>query len=321
MDYLLLVVGLALLTICADWLTKGCVGMAARFRVPEFVVGLTVMAVGTSCPELTVSFLSALKGNSEMAIGNITGSNIFNILIILGICALIKPIAVSRENIRRDMPMCIVASILLWVTTADVLFGIGEEGTINRVEGIILFLIYVAVTWYSIRSAKKDVPDAAAAPEDNSIDKAMSWGKVFGFIIIGLAGLIYGGNLCLNSATAIAKAWGVSDAIIAVTIVAAGTSLPELASSVAAIVRNKPSLALGNIIGSNIANILLILGTCATVKPLTMGNITPLDIWMVLGAAVILLLSAVLVGKRKITRVEGAIYIAIYVAYVVLLMK
>lgn len=321
MDYLLLIVGLTLLTICADWLTKGCVGMAARFRVPEFVVGLTVMAVGTSCPELTVSFLSALRGNSEMAIGNITGSNIFNILIILGICALIKPIAVSRENIRRDIPMCIIASVLLWVTTADVLFGIGEEGTINRVEGIILFLIYVAVTWYSIRSAKKDAPDATAAPEDDSIDKAMSWGKVLGFIIIGLAGLIYGGNLCLESATAIAKAWGVSDAIIAVTIVAAGTSLPELASSVAAIVRNKPSLALGNIIGSNIANILLILGTCATVKPLTMGNITPMDIWMVLGAAVILLLSAMFIGKRKITRFEGVVYIAIYVAYVVLLMK
>ena len=322
MDYLLLVVGLALLTICADWLTKGCVGMAARFRVPEFVVGLTVMAVGTSCPELTVSVMSALKGSSEMAIGNVTGSNLFNTFIILGICALIKPIAVSRENIRRDIPMCIAASLLLWVTTADVLFGTGVEGTIGRVEGIILLLLYVGVIWFSIRSAKSDAPDALASPEDKeATENLMPWWKVFGFIVVGLAGLIYGGNICLESATAIARAWGVSEAIIAITIVAAGTSLPELASSISTIVSKKPSLALGNIIGSNIANILLILGASSTIKPLTMGNITPLDIYMVVGSAVVLLLSAVLVGKRKITRLEGLLYIAIYVAYVILLMK
>lgn len=320
MDYLLLVVGLVLLTICADWLTKGCVGMAARFRVPEFVVGLTVMAVGTSCPELTVSVMSALKGSSEMAIGNVTGSNLFNTLIILGICALIKPVVVSKENIRRDIPMCLAASLLLWVTTADVMFGTGAEGTIGRVEGIIFLLLYVAVIWYSIRSAKQDTPDLSAAPEPQE-ENLMPWWKVIGFIVVGLAGLIYGGNMCLNSATAIARAWGVSEAIIAITIVAAGTSLPELASSISAIISKKPSLALGNIIGSNIANIFLILGASSTIKPLTMGNITPLDIYMVVGSAAVLLLSAVLIGKRKITRLEGALYLAIYVAYVVLLMK
>ena len=320
MDYILLIVGLTLLTICADWLTKGCVGLAARFRVPEFVVGLTVMAVGTSCPELTVSVMSALKGSSEMAIGNVTGSNLFNILIILGICALIQPIAVSKENIRRDIPMCVAASLLLWITTADVLFGTGAEGTIGRVEGIIFLLLYVAVIVYSIRSAKQDAPDLAAAPEPQA-ESLMPWWKVIGFIVVGLAGLIYGGNMCLNSATAIARAWGVSEAIIAITIVAAGTSLPELASSISAIISKKPSLALGNIIGSNIANILLILGASSTIKPLTMGNITPLDTYMVVGSALVLLLSAVLIGKRKITRLEGVLYLAIYVAYVVLLMQ
>jgi cation:H+ antiporter len=294
--------------------------MAARFRVPEFVVGLTVMAVGTSCPELTVSVMSALKGSSEMAIGNVTGSNLFNTLIILGICELIKPVVVSKENIRRDIPMCLAASLLLWVTTADVLFGTGAEGTIGRVEGIIFLLLYVAVIWYSIRSAKQDTPDLSAAPEPQE-ENLMPWWKVIGFIVVGLAGLIYGGNMCLNSATAIARAWGVSEAIIAITIVAAGTSLPELASSISAIISKKPSLALGNIIGSNIANIFLILGASSTIKPLTMGNITPIDIYMVVGSAAVLLLSAVLVGKRKITRLEGALYLAIYVAYVVLLMK
>ena len=318
MDYILLIVGLALLTVGADLLTKGCVGMAARFRVPEFIVGLTVMAVGTSMPELTVSTLSAINGNSDMAIGNVTGSNIFNILIILGICAMVRPMVFTRENIRRDIPICIAVSALLLVMA----LYIGSPMGIGRLEGAILFLLYIAFVLYSIRSAKQDAPDVEAGTDDGrQTETTMGWGKVILFIAIGLAGLIYGGNLCLNSATAIARAWGVSEAIIAITIVAAGTSLPELASSVAATASGKLSLALGNIIGSNVANILLILGMCGTIKPLTMGGITPIDMWMVVGAAVILLLSALAIGRRRITRVEGLMYLAIYVGYVVLLMR
>ena len=318
MDYVLLIVGLALLTVGADLLTKGCVGMAARFRVPEFIVGLTVMAVGTSMPELTVSTLSAIGSSSDMAIGNVTGSNIFNTLIILGICAMIRPMVFTKENIRRDIPICIAASALLLVMA----LYIGTPEGVGRVEGIILFLLYIAFVLYSIRSAKKDAPDAEAGTDDGKQTEAtMGWGKIFFFIVVGLAGLIYGGNLCLDSATAIARAWGVSEAIIAITIVAAGTSLPELASSVAAIANGKLSLALGNIIGSNVANILLILGLCGSIKPLTMGGITPLDMWMVVGSAVLLLLSALAIGQRRITRFEGVLYLAIYVAYVVLLMK
>ena len=318
MDYILLIVGLALLTVGADLLTKGCVGMAARFRVPEFIVGLTVMAVGTSMPELTVSTMSALKGSSDMAIGNITGSNLFNTLIILGICALIRPMVFTKENVRRDIPLCIAASVLLLVMA----LYIGSPEGIGRVEGIILFVLYIAFVIYSIRSAKKDAPDAEAGTDDGKQSEAsMGWGRVIFFIVVGLAGLIYGGNMCLESATAIARAWGVSEAIIAITIVAAGTSLPELASSVAAIANGKLSLALGNVIGSNVANILLILGVSGAIKPLTMGGITPLDMWMVAGSAVVLYLSALAIGQRRITRFEGVIYLAIYVAYVVALMK
>lgn len=316
MDYILLIIGLALLTFCADLLTRGCVGMAARFRVPEFIIGLTVMAVGTSMPELTVSMISALKGSSSMAIGNVTGSNLFNTLVILGICSMIRPMTISKENVRRDIPICIGVSLLLWIATADRLFGISEVNTINRVEGIILFALYIATIIYSIRSGKKD-SDA----QTESDEPQMGWGKIIIFIVIGLAGLIYGGNMCLESATAIARAWGVSESIIAITIVAAGTSLPELASSLSAIISKKPSLALGNIIGSNVANILLILGASASIKPLTMGTITQLDLGMVVGSAVILLLSALVMGKRRITRVEGALFFAAYVAYVVILMK
>ena len=314
MDYILLIIGLALITFCADLLTRGCVGMAARFRVPEFIIGLTVMAVGTSMPELTVSMMSALKGSSSMAIGNVTGSNIFNTLVILGICAMIKPVIISKENVRRDIPICIGVSLLMWIATADRLFGISDVDTINRVEGIILLMLYVATIIYSIRSSK-------GADDKGTSEPQMGWVKIVGFIIIGLAGLIFGGNLCLDSATAIARAWGVSESIIAITIVAAGTSLPELASSLSAIISKKPSLALGNILGSNIANILLILGASASIKPLTMGDITQLDLGMVVGSAILLMLSALVMGKRRITRFEGALFFAAYVTYVVVLMK
>ena len=318
MDYLILVVGLVLLTVGADWLTKGCVGMAARFRVPEFVVGLTVMAIGTSMPELTVSAMSALNGSTDMAIGNVTGSNLFNTLIILGICALIKPLVFTKEIIRRDILVCIGASLLLAAFTLYV----GAERCISRWEGMVLLTLYVISTIYAIRTGRNDKADAEAGTTDGSGEEVnMGWGKIMAFIVVGLVGLIFGGNLCLNSATAIARAWGVSEAIIAVTVVAAGTSLPELASSAAAVVNNKPSLALGNILGSNIANILLILGVCGSITPLTMGGIAPLDIWMVVVSAVILLISALVVGVRRITRVEGAVYLAIYVGYVVMLLR
>lgn len=318
MDYLLLILGLVILTVGANLLTKGCVGMAARFRVPEFIVGLTVMAVGTSMPEFTVSAMSALRGSTDMAIGNVTGSNIFNILIILGICAVVRPMVFTRENIRRDIPICLAASALLLVLALYV----GQPLGISRWEGGLMLALYIGVILYSIRSAKRDMPDAAAGTIDGKESEVtMAWGRVIIYIIVGLAGLIFGGNMCLESATAIARAWGVSEAVIAITIVAAGTSLPELASSLSAVTSGKLSLALGNIIGSNVANILLILGTSGLIKPLTMGGIAELDIWMVPGVAILLLLSALAIGQRRITRVEGIAYLAIYVGYVLLLMK
>ena len=311
MDYLFLLLGLVILTVGAELLTKGCVGMAARFHVPEFIIGLTVMAVGTSMPELTVSVMSALKGSTDMAIGNVTGSNLFNTLIILGICSMVRPMVFTKENVRRDIPICIGASLLMLV------FALYIGQGISRWQGAIMLALYVAVIWYSVRSAKQGAPEEESAGDSSS----MGWGRVIIYIIVGLAGLIYGGNTCLESATSIARAWGVSEAVIAITIVAAGTSLPELASSLSAIANGKLSLALGNVIGSNIANILLILGTSGLIKPLTMGGITPLDVWMVFGSSVLLLLSALAIGQRRITRFEGAIYLAIYVAYVILLMK
>lgn len=322
MNYLLLLVGLVLLAVCAEMLTRGSTALAARFRVPEFIVGLTVVAVGTSMPELTVSVLSAAEGNGAMSIGNVTGSNLFNTLVILGVCALIRPLVFTRENIRRDIPICIGASLAL----AAVIFGdrtVREAGgSIGRAEGVAMLAAYVAVIIWSIRSARRDGPTAEARDDAAPSDKnPMPITVICLFIAAGLGGLIGGGELCLKSAEAIARSWGVSESIIAITIVAAGTSLPELASSISAVINGKFSMAVGNIIGSNIFNILFILGASSTVHPLTASAITPLDIWMVVGSAVLLLVSASVIGVRRITRAEGAAYLAIYVGYVIMLIK
>ncbi len=322
MNYLLLLVGLALLAVCAEMLTRGSTALAARFRVPEFIVGLTVVAVGTSMPELTVSVLSAAEGNGAMSIGNVTGSNLFNTLVILGVCAVIRPLVFTRENIRRDIPICIGASLAL----AAVIFGdrtVREAGgSIGRAEGVAMLAAYVAVIIWSIRAARRDAPDARAdGGADPAAAKPMSWVSISLLMAAGLGGLIGGGELCLKSAEAIARSWGVSESIIAITIVAAGTSLPELASSISAVAKGKFSMAVGNIIGSNIFNILFILGASSTVHPLTASTITPLDIWMVVGSAVLLLVSASVIGVRRITRAEGAAYLAIYVGYVIMLIK
>ena len=322
MNYLLLLVGLVLLAVCAEMLTRGSTALAARFRVPEFIVGLTVVAVGTSMPELTVSVLSAAEGNGAMSIGNVTGSNLFNTLVILGVCAVIRPLVFTRENIRRDIPICIGASLAL----AAVIFGdrtVREAGgSIGRAEGVAMLAAYVAVIIWSIRAARRDAPDARAdGGADPAAAKPMSWVSISLLMAAGLSGLIGGGELCLKSAEAIARSWGVSESIIAITIVAAGTSLPELASSISAVAKGKFSMAVGNIIGSNIFNILFILGASSTVHPLTASAITPLDIWMVVGSAVLLLVSASVIGVRRITRAEGAAYLAIYVGYVIMLIK
>ena len=301
MVYVTLVLAFVLIIVGAMWLTDGSVAVAERFKVPEFIVGLTIVAVGTSMPEFTVSLMSALAGKGDMAIGNVVGSNIFNILFVLGVCSLASPIVFTKSNIRRDIPICIVATIaLLGVTLLN--------QDIARWEGVILLVGYILMIVMMIRADKKTL-EAQPKSEEKAVEKPMPLWRIPIWVIGGLAGLIYGGNLCLESATAIARAWGVSEAIIAITIVAAGTSLPELASSVAAIANGKLSLALGNVIGSNVANILLILGLSGSIKPLTMGGITPLDMWMVVGSAVLLLLSALAIGQRRITRFEGAIYI------------
>lgn len=312
MVYITLILAFALIIVGAMWLTDGSVAVASRFKVPEFIVGLTIVAIGTSMPELTVSFMSAIAGKGDMAIGNVVGSNTFNTLLILGVCALCSPLIFTKSNIRRDIPICIVATVALLVVTL-----INQD--ISRFEGVVLLAGYVAMIVYMIRAEKRDMLHKEVAGEqvvDEKPKKQMPLWRVPIWILGGLAGLIYGGELFVSSASEIARSWGVSEAVIAITLVAGGTSMPELASSLVSVLKGNASLALGNVLGSNIANILLILGACSTVTPLTMGGVTMGDIYIVVASAFILMLSALIIGRDKLTRIEGLLFIVCYVAYV-----
>lgn len=311
MEYILLIVGLVLIIVGAMMLTDGSVALANRLRVPEFVVGLTVVAIGTSMPELVVSLISALKGSGEMAIGNVVGSNAFNVYAILGICAMFAPIAFTKSNIRRDIPICILASVAMLAVTA-------LNNDITRWEGIILLLGYVAMVYFTVRADRRKMVAGKSQTSESEGAKPIvmpAW-RIFIWIVGGLGMLIYGGQLCVDSATEIAHNLGVSEATIAITLVAGGTSLPELATSLVSLIKGRASLALGNVLGSNIANILLILGSCSLITPLQMGNVTMVDIAIAVSAAFMVLLSALFIGRDKMTRFEGAIFLACYVAYV-----
>lgn len=316
MDIFLLILGLALILGGANFLTDGSAALAQRFRVPEFIVGLTIVAVGTSTPELVVSVLSAAAGNSDVAIGNIVGSNIFNVFLILGVCALIAPLPLTGGNIRRDLPFLTAVSVLLLLLTSDRLLGLGEVDAIGRIDGIVMLLLYIALIRYTIRAERRTAAQATQTTQTEKPQRSRSLWLIMVMIAGGLAGLIFGGELFLDSASAIARALGVSESVIAITLVAGGTSLPELASSVVSLLKGKSEMALGNVIGSNIANILLILGLSATIHPLTLGGITRIDLLTVLLSSVLLFVTAFTFRRKAVDRWEGAIFLVIYALYI-----
>lgn len=312
MDILLLIVGLGLILAGANFLTDGSAALAQRFRVPEFIIGLTVVAVGTSTPELVVSVLSAIGDQSDVAIGNVVGSNIFNVFVILGVCALIRPVPLTAGNIRRDIPFGVLVSLLLLALAQDSLLCKGAADRIGRLDGAAMLALYILLMWYTIRKTKR--PEATAPTEGSKAPMAAWLTAVM--IVGGLAGLVFGGEMFLRSATSIARSLGVSESVIAITLVAGGTSLPELASSLVSLFKGKAEMALGNVIGSNIANILLILGVSATIHPLSMGGITVWDLLMVLLSSVVVFLAAFTFKRKAIDRWEGALFVAIYAVYI-----
>ena len=312
-EILLLIVGLVLVLIGAEGIVDGASGLARRWGVSEFVIGLTIVAIGTSAPEMVVSFISAAEKNSDLAVGNIIGSNIFNTALILGLSAVIAPVAITRGNLRRDIPVNIGITVLLIVLgLKKTLFGIGENG-LSRLEGIVFLALFV---WYMVSSFIHDKENLAGEEAENSSEtKPSPLIKDLLFIVGGLAALIYGGRLFVDHAQVIARMAGLSDKFIAITVLAAGTSLPELATSCIAAAKGKGQLALGNILGSNTFNILLILGGSAVINPLRMGNINLIDYTAVFVCALSLVLFSWTGQKNRLDRLEGVVLVLIQVLY------
>ncbi len=310
MEYLILAVSLVGIVLGADYLVSGAVSIARKYKVSDFVIGAAIVGVGTSMPELVVSFIGALEGNPDVAIGNVVGSNIFNVLGILGLTAVFFPIAVSKINMKFEMPVCIGVSLILLILVFN--FFDGSVPTIGRLDGWILLTCFALYMWYSFyRDRRENMNHDSVTEEGASEEKAPLWLAVVK-VVGGLAVLVTSCDFFVDNAVAIAKSFGVDDAFISLTLIACGTSLPELAASVAAAVKKNTQLALGNIIGSNIFNISLILGLSSQVMPLNSSGITLVDYVVMIAAAVVPMVLGV---KGRIGRIAGIFMVASFVIY------
>lgn len=308
-NLILLLIGLGLVVLGADWLVNGASSIARRAGISEFVIGLTIVGFGTSCPELVVSLTGAIEGNSDISVGNVVGSNIFNALFILGLTALVLPVGMTDKNRRIDIPITLVVTILLVVLGIT---GSMSGPVISRWEGVVMLLVFSVYLFYCFKSDSKD--------ELSETQQAiLSFPKAIALTLTGLVGLIFGGDLFVDSATALARQIGVSDKFIAVTILAGGTSLPELATSLTAAIKGKEQLALGNILGSNVFNAMLILGLSSIITPLSFASMTIVDIAALVLSSVLLLIWAYTGRGNRIDRWEGAAMLLCYVAYNVFL--
>lgn len=315
LDIGLILLGLVMILVGSDWLVEGASGIARKYGISEFIIGMTIVGIGTSMPELVSSVISAIGGHGDMALGNVTGSNICNILLILGVTALISPIRYTKSNIRKDIPFAIAVSLFLLLILYNGFGMIGEMGVpgISRMDARYLLLIFVIFMIDSFKSAKN------GSEEEQEEAKPMPMGKALAYIAVGLAGLIFGGQFFVDHTVSIAERFHVSEAFISITLMAVGTSLPELATCVVAATKGKNQLALGNVIGSNIFNIALIIGTSAAISPFEIQSISTVDMAMVIVAILMLWMAALTFKKRMLDRVEGAIFILVYIAYMIYL--
>ena len=307
MEYVILLISLAGIVFGADFLVAGAVSIARRFKVSDFVIGAAIVGIGTSMPELVVSFIGALQGNADVAIGNVVGSNIFNILGILGLTAVFFPIAVSKENMKFELPVCIGVSVILTLLVFN--FFSGGPDVISRIDGLILLACFGGFMWYSFyRDRKNGSTESDIQVQAGKTPLTVAILKAAG----GLAVLITSCDFFVDNAVMIAKSFGVNDAFISLTLIACGTSLPELAASIAAALKKNTQLALGNIIGSNIFNITWILGLSSQVMPLNTSGITLIDYIVMIVAAI---LPMVLGFKGRIGRVAGALMFIGFIVY------
>lgn len=321
LDIVWLIAGLVLIIFGATKLTDGGSALAKSMGVSDLVIGLTIVAFGTSAPELVISVVSAIKGNAPMAIGNIVGSNIFNVLAIIGVTALVRPIKIEKSVMTNEIPFVLLTALLLLVMGNGPWLEGASSRVLTRVDGLVLLLVFAIFMRYTFSQARKPTPGIQSDPlaqEAAATPTMKSWMAAI-WVIVGLACLIFGGDRFVAGASGIASGLGVNDAIIGLTIVAMGTSLPELATSVAAALKGRPGIAIGNVVGSNIFNILMVLGVSASIRPLDFGGITDFDLFTLTGACALFWIFGWLFRERTITRLEGSIMAACYVAYVTVL--
>lgn len=313
LNILLLVGGLALILVGANILTDGSSAIARKMNVSDLVIGLTIVAFGTSAPELVISLTASLGGSSGIALGNVVGSNIFNVLVIVGCTALIMPLSVGAGTLSREIPLVILSSFVLYFCSSDMLLDGSGENVISRAEGLILLAFFLIFLRYTFSIAKDGGGDPGAAVKQMPVWRAVV------YVVAGLAGLVFGGRWFVQGASELALSLGVSEETVGLTIVALGTSLPELATSIVAAVKRQPGIAIGNVVGSSLFNVFFIVGASATVSPLRVGEISGVDFFALIGSSILLYLVGRLIGKRTVTRGEGAVMVALYVAYTVYL--
>lgn len=316
MDILLFLGGLVLILVGANVLTDGSASLASRFHIPNIVIGLTIVAFGTSAPELTVSLSSALKGSADIAIGNVVGSNIFDILMIVGCTALFAPIVITGNSLRKGIPLCILSSVVLLICANGVFLNHDSKNVLNATDGLLLLCFFVIFLGYTFAIASNSKNDGQH--KETKIRQLPVLRSVI-YILGGLAGLIFGAQWFVESASNFARHLGVSESVIGLTLVAGGTSLPELATSIAAALKKNPELAIGNVIGSSLFNIFFVLGCSAIITPLELKGITNFDLLVLVGSGVLLWMFGLLSAKHTITRIEGGIMVLCYIAYTVIL--
>lgn len=308
MDYILLIIGFFFLIKGADLFVDGAAAIAKKLGIPAVIVGLTIVSLGTSAPELSVSLISALNGNNDITLGNVLGSNIFNTLVVLGGTALVSPIIFKKSTIKRDYIINTAVAILVFLLIFG--FRIGDINILSRVDGLILLACCIAYIYILVRAARKENNKDEEFEEVNIIKKLL-------LAALGIVGIILGGNLVVNSATNIAQALGMSEKLVGLTIVAIGTSLPELVTSIVASAKGENEIALGNVLGSNIFNLLLILGASTAISPITVASDLAIDFMFYIGVTLFIgvLIFFTKKEEKKLTRVEGLIFIALYVGY------
>lgn len=305
MEIVWLLISLVILYFGAEGLVSGASSLAKRIGISPLVIGLTIVSIGTSAPELVVSVKAALNGQSALSIGNVLGSNFFNIGLILGLAALIYPLSVKRQLLKLDVPVMVLTAVLFFLFFLD--------SRISRIEAVIFILLFVSYTVYLLFSSKKKNTKSKNQGDEDEIRLSKHWLIDVLFIGVGLAGLVYGSDLLVENATIIAERLGMSEAMIGLTIVAAGTSMPELATSVVAAIKKRADIAIGNVVGSNIFNILLILGVAGVIQPISTPDINYVDSLFVIGISVMLWLF--MKRSTRITRWQGVAFILFYLVY------